>query len=63
MVKICTQKCIPKDYREGDLNKGESVCLDRCSAKFFEAHQVISGQLEKAQQGAQGRGGFGTFGS
>lgn len=65
MIKICSQKCIPTDYREGELNKGESVCLDRCAAKFFEAHQVISSQLEKVQQqqGRGGGGGFGTLGS
>lgn len=56
MIKVCTAKCIDKSYREGELNKGESVCLDRCSAKFFEAHQTISEQLQK--EGAA-RGGFG----
>jgi import inner membrane translocase subunit TIM10 len=64
MIKVCSLKCIPTDYREGELNKGESVCLDRCAAKFFEAHQVISSQLEKVQQerGGGGGGGFGTLG-
>lgn len=32
----CTKKCIPTEYKEGDLNKGESVCLDRCVSKFFD---------------------------
>ncbi|ESA44226.1 mitochondrial import inner membrane translocase subunit tim-10 [Neurospora crassa] len=58
MVKICTLKCIDKSYREGDLSKGESVCLDRCAAKFFETHQKISDQLQKETQ-ARGGGGFG----
>ncbi|KAL2125442.1 hypothetical protein VTJ04DRAFT_1807 [Mycothermus thermophilus] len=47
MMKLCTAKCIDKTYREGELSKGESVCLDRCAAKFFEAHQHISEQLQK----------------
>jgi import inner membrane translocase subunit TIM10 len=34
----CTKKCIPSEYKEADLNKGESVCLDRCVAKFFEVN-------------------------
>jgi len=34
----CTKKCIPTDYREGELNKGEGVCLDRCVSKFFEVN-------------------------
>jgi import inner membrane translocase subunit TIM10 len=64
MIKMCTQKCLPTDYREAELNKGESVCLDRCAAKFFEAHTVVSSQLEKESQsrgGAPG-GGFGFGG-
>jgi len=61
MVKICSSKCIDKTYREGDLSKGEAVCLDRCTAKFFEAHQKISDQLQSMQQqgGGGGGGGFG----
>jgi mitochondrial import inner membrane translocase subunit TIM10 len=57
----CTKKCIPADYREGDLNKGESVCLDRCVAKFFEVNVKVS---EKMQGEAAGRqaGGGGMFG-
>jgi import inner membrane translocase subunit TIM10 len=47
MLKICSAKCVDRTYREADLSKGEAVCLDRCSAKFFEAHQTISEQLQK----------------
>lgn len=50
------KKCVPADYREGDLNKGESVCLDRCVAKFFEVNMKVS---EKMQSDAAGRGGMG----
>ncbi len=57
MTAVCTQKCIPKDYREGELNKGESVCLDRCASKFFEAQQKISDQVQKEMQ-ARGGAGF-----
>jgi hypothetical protein len=37
------KKCIPKEYREGELNKGEGVCIDRCAAKFFDVQMKISG--------------------
>ncbi|KAK0632792.1 Tim10/DDP family zinc finger-domain-containing protein [Immersiella caudata] len=57
MVKICSLKCVDKTYREGELSKGEAVCLDRCAAKFFEAHAKISDHLQ--QQSAQQGGGFG----
>ncbi|KAL2136525.1 hypothetical protein VTI74DRAFT_3350 [Chaetomium olivicolor] len=56
MIKVCTAKCIDRSYREGELAKGEAVCLDRCSAKFFEAHQTISEQLQR-EGAARGFGG------
>ena len=61
----CSAKCIPKDYREGDLNKGESVCLDRCVAKFFEVNMKVSEKMQQEsanRQGAGGGGGGGMFG-
>nr|ODN99798.1 mitochondrial import inner membrane translocase subunit TIM10 [Cryptococcus depauperatus CBS 7855] len=47
LVTSCHTKCIsstPLNYRyaEGDLLKGESVCIDRCTAKFFEVRLVSS---------------------
>ncbi|PVH97489.1 hypothetical protein DM02DRAFT_616512 [Periconia macrospinosa] len=60
LVQSCSKKCIDTTYREADLNKGESVCLDRCVAKFFEVNVKVS---EKMQGEAQGRaGGAGAFG-
>ncbi|KAK4041562.1 Tim10/DDP family zinc finger-domain-containing protein [Parachaetomium inaequale] len=56
MLKVCTAKCVDKSYREGELAKGEAVCLDRCAAKFFEAHTTISEQLQK-EGAARGFGG------
>lgn len=29
LVSSCHQKCISTRYMEPDLNKGESVCIDR----------------------------------
>ncbi|KAK1149571.1 protein transporter tim10 [Aspergillus melleus] len=60
LTESCTKKCIPVDYREGDLNKGESVCLDRCVSKFFDVNVKVS---EKMQGEAAGRaGGMGGMG-
>ncbi|KAF9731123.1 Tim10/DDP family zinc finger [Paraphaeosphaeria minitans] len=54
------KKCLDTSYREADLNKGESVCLDRCVAKFFEVNVKVS---EKMQGEAQGKAaGGGMFG-
>lgn len=62
--RACAKKCVPNDYREGDLNKGESVCLDRCAAKFFDVHLKVSEQMQNEAQarGGAGGGGFGFGG-
>ncbi|KAL9135236.1 MAG: hypothetical protein Q9175_003572 [Cornicularia normoerica] len=63
LSQSCTKKCIPPEYREADLNKGESVCLDRCVSKFFEVNLKVSEKMqgESAQKGAGG-GAMGGFG-
>ncbi|KAF2150738.1 putative mitochondrial intermembrane space translocase subunit Tim10 [Myriangium duriaei CBS 260.36] len=59
LQETCTKKCIPPTYREADLNKGESVCLDRCVAKFFETNVKVSEKMQgEAAAGGQ-RGGMG----
>ena len=65
LTKSCLQKCVPADYREAELNKGESVCLDRCVAKFFEVNIKVSEKMQgeaAARGGAGGGGGGGMFG-
>merc|ERR1712098_713766 len=61
MVDSCHNKCIAQTYGEGEMNKAESVCVDRCSAKYMEMHDKIGAvitewsqkneNLMKAQQG------------
>lgn len=58
--KACAKKCIPNNYLEGEINKGEAVCLDRCAAKFFDVHLKVSDILQQQQQ--QQMGGGGAFG-
>ncbi|KIH89249.1 mitochondrial intermembrane space translocase subunit Tim10 [Sporothrix brasiliensis 5110] len=60
LIKACAAKCVPTDYRESELNKGESVCLDRCAAKFFAVHMNVSEhmQQEAAKRNAGGGGGM-----
>lgn len=45
LSRSCHSKCIPPKYSEGDLSKGEAVCLDRCVAKFLEIHDRIGKKL------------------
>ena len=39
------EQCIPPKYREAELLKGESVCIDRCVAKYLEVHERIGKKL------------------
>lgn len=45
MTSACHRKCIPPKYNESDLGKGESVCLDRCVAKYLDIHERIGKKL------------------
>ena len=58
--RSCHAKCISTRYAEGDLNKGESVCIDRCVAKFFEVNKKV-GEKMQAVGAAAGGGGPGAF--
>jgi hypothetical protein len=41
MTKSCHEKCIGPKYYEEELNKGESVCVDRCVAKYLEVNVKV----------------------
>lgn len=58
LTESCTKKCIPADYREGDLNKGESVCLDRCVSKFFDVNIKVSEKMQGEANANKGGMGF-----
>lgn len=45
----CHTKCIATRYAEPDLNKGESVCVDRCVAKFFEVNKKVGERLQTSK--------------
>ncbi|XP_077996089.1 mitochondrial import inner membrane translocase subunit Tim10-like [Glandiceps talaboti] len=54
MTSACQKKCVPPKYKEGDLTKGESVCLDRCVAKYLDVHERLGKKLtEKSMQDEQ----------
>lgn len=56
LVTSCHTKCISPRYAEGDLNKGESVCIDRCVAKFFEVNKKVGEKLQAMGAGAAAAG-------
>lgn len=41
LVDSCHEKCITQKYSDAALNKGESLCLDRCVAKYFEVNTKV----------------------
>ncbi len=45
MTNACHKKCVPPRYNESDLTKGESICLDRCVAKYFDIHDKVGKKL------------------
>lgn len=45
MTQACHRKCVPPHYKDAELSKGESVCLDRCVAKYLEVHERMGKKL------------------
>ena len=64
LQQACMKKCIPREYREGEINKAEGVCIDRCASKFFDVQLKVSEllQAEAAAKGGAAGGGFGIGG-
>ncbi|KAM0786462.1 hypothetical protein ACM66B_001924 [Microbotryomycetes sp. NB124-2] len=50
IVSSCHAKCISTRYSEPDLNKGESVCIDRCVSKYFSVNEKVQERLQSAQK-------------
>lgn len=44
MTEECFKKCMDKKFREGELNLGETSCVDRCCHKYWQATAIV-GQL------------------
>ncbi|CAJ0577859.1 unnamed protein product, partial [Mesorhabditis spiculigera] len=51
MTGACQEKCISRTFKEADLTKGESVCLDRCVAKYLDVHEKLGKRLTSMSQG------------
>lgn len=63
LLRSCYTKCIGQRFTEADLNKGESVCVDRCVAKFFEVNKKVGEKMQAmgAAAGAAGAAQGGGF--
>ena len=65
MVDSCNKKCVmssSQNFVEGELNKGESVCVDRCVSKYVQAMEKMSKMMQEKQQEQMGGAGGGMFG-
>ncbi|CCM02192.1 uncharacterized protein FIBRA_04272 [Fibroporia radiculosa] len=63
MITDVFNRLVSPRYAEGDLNKGESVCIDRCVAKFFEVNKRVGEKLQSMGANAAGGGSQSAFGS
>ena len=59
--RSCYSKCIGARFSEGELNKGESVCVDRCVAKFFKVNKKVGEKMQAMGANAQAGGAGGGF--
>lgn len=50
-VAACFAKCVPRP-RDDQLGIGEMACIDRCTAKYLEATEVVRTELETARNKA-----------
>ena len=52
LVDTCHSKCISSNnsYNEGDINKNEGLCIDRCVAKYFDVNVKVGEQMQKLGQ-------------
>ncbi|SHO79990.1 Essential protein of the mitochondrial intermembrane space [Malassezia sympodialis ATCC 42132] len=62
LVSACHTKCISDRYAEADLNKGESVCVDRCVSKFFAVNAKVGEHMQAMGQAAGAANGGRMFG-
>lgn len=45
LTAACHKKCVLPIYGDAEIAKGESVCIDRCVAKFLDIHEKIGKKL------------------
>ncbi|WFD28901.1 protein transporter tim10 [Malassezia nana] len=71
LVSACHAKCISDRYAEAELNKGESVCVDRyvyyelmasCVSKFFAVNAKVGEHMQAMGQAAGAANGGRMFG-
>ena len=55
LTTTCQKKCVSPKFNEGELNKGEATCLDRCVSKYIEIQKQIDTKFGIEMQAGQKR--------
>jgi hypothetical protein len=50
-MTACQDKCIPTNYHEPDLNKGEQKCIDRCVGKYMSIQAIMGERMKDMAPG------------
>jgi hypothetical protein len=45
-MEACQEKCIPNNYHDPDLNKGEQKCIDRCVEKYMSIQAMMGERMK-----------------
>ena len=53
MTSACQKKCVSPKFIEGDLNKAETACLDRCVSKYVEIQKLVDTKFGQEMQAGQ----------
>jgi hypothetical protein len=49
MLRNCFQKCVSTTFDNGQLNRGNGLCVDRCVSKFLQTFKSIGENLKYHQ--------------
>ncbi|KMT06527.1 hypothetical protein BVRB_7g157010 [Beta vulgaris subsp. vulgaris] len=52
LTHTCFSKCVEKRYKEGELNLGETSCIDRCVSKYWQVNNIIGRRLAYGRRDA-----------
>nr|XP_039318008.1 mitochondrial import inner membrane translocase subunit Tim10-like [Saimiri boliviensis boliviensis] len=53
MTSAYHRRCVPPHYKEAELSKGKSVCLDRCVSKYLGIHERMGKKLTELSMQAE----------
>jgi import inner membrane translocase subunit TIM10 len=53
LMPALSTPAIPSAFQQNDLSQGESVCIDRCVAKFFDVNAKVGEKMQQMGGGAQ----------